>query len=164
MAEWLRRLTRNQIPSGSVGSNPTDCVKYFFLPPAIPTIFYVLLALSRFTCEHRWFSGRMLACHAGGPGSIPGRCKLWLFFTKSFIYWNWLYQKSPKGTIFLQQANELTAKNNWLEVRGIDPRTSRMLSERSTIWATAPSHEGLFQSDDWVFSVRLPEFHPGWLL
>ena len=26
---------------------------------------------------HRWFSGRMLACHAGGPGSIPGRCKFW---------------------------------------------------------------------------------------
>ena len=21
---------------------------------------------------HQWFSGRMLACHAGGPGSIPG--------------------------------------------------------------------------------------------
>ena len=29
VAEWLRRLTRNQIPSGSVGSNPTDCE---FLP------------------------------------------------------------------------------------------------------------------------------------
>ena len=26
--------------------------------------------------QHRWFSGRMLACHAGGPGSIPGRCKV----------------------------------------------------------------------------------------
>ncbi|KAI9589337.1 hypothetical protein GQX74_007506 [Glossina fuscipes] len=25
VAEWLRRLTRNQIPSGSVGSNPTGC-------------------------------------------------------------------------------------------------------------------------------------------
>ena len=25
VAEWLRRLTRNQIHSGSVGSNPTDC-------------------------------------------------------------------------------------------------------------------------------------------
>ena len=25
VAEWLRRLTRNQIPSGSVGSNPTNC-------------------------------------------------------------------------------------------------------------------------------------------
>ena len=30
VAEWLRRLTRNQIPSGSVGSNPTDCATYFF--------------------------------------------------------------------------------------------------------------------------------------
>ena len=29
--------------------------------------------------KQRWFSGRILACHAGGPGSIPGRCKL-LFF------------------------------------------------------------------------------------
>jgi hypothetical protein len=25
VAEWLRRLTRNQIPSGSVGSSPTEC-------------------------------------------------------------------------------------------------------------------------------------------
>jgi hypothetical protein len=24
--------------------------------------------------KQRWFSGRMLACHAGGPGSILGRC------------------------------------------------------------------------------------------
>merc|ERR1739846_246312 len=28
--------------------------------------------------KHRWFSGRMLACHAGGPGSIPGRCSIFL--------------------------------------------------------------------------------------
>ena len=35
MAEWLRRLTRNQIPSGSVGSNPTDCARFlaYFLGP-----------------------------------------------------------------------------------------------------------------------------------
>ena len=33
VAEWLRRLTRNQIPSGSVGSNPTDCEAYFNLFP-----------------------------------------------------------------------------------------------------------------------------------
>ena len=55
--------------------------------------------------EHRWFSGRMLACHAGGPGSIPGRC--------SIVFRNW--------------------KRKFLEVPGIDPGTSRMLSERSTI-------------------------------
>ena len=36
--------------------------------------------------EHRWFSGRMLACHAGGPGSIPGRCKsFFTSFTLSYI-------------------------------------------------------------------------------
>ena len=36
VAEWLRRLTRNQIPSGSVGSNPTDCEENFFSSPAPP--------------------------------------------------------------------------------------------------------------------------------
>ena len=28
VAEWLRRLTRNQIPSGSAGSSPADCVTH----------------------------------------------------------------------------------------------------------------------------------------
>ena len=28
-----------------------------------------------------------------------------------------------------------------MEMRGIDPRTSRMLSERSTIWATSPCYQ-----------------------
>ena len=37
---------------------------------------------STLTHEHRWFSGRMLACHAGGPGSIPGRCK-------DIFWWQW---------------------------------------------------------------------------
>ena len=32
VAEWLRRLTRNQIPSGSAGSNPADCDTIFILP------------------------------------------------------------------------------------------------------------------------------------
>ena len=36
VAERLRRLTRNQIPSGSVGSNPTDCARFFGM------FFYVL--------------------------------------------------------------------------------------------------------------------------
>ena len=37
VAEWLRRLTRNQIPSGSVGSNPTNCGWYFVLTITINT-------------------------------------------------------------------------------------------------------------------------------
>ena len=30
VAEWLRRLTRNQIPSGSVGSNELPSAMFFF--------------------------------------------------------------------------------------------------------------------------------------
>ena len=41
------------------------------------------MALSQ--ARHRWFSGRMLACHAGGPGSIPGRCKLFCGCTVLFL-------------------------------------------------------------------------------
>ena len=35
---------------------------------------------------HWWFSGRILACHAGGPGSIPGQCILFFFFSYLFSF------------------------------------------------------------------------------
>ena len=35
----------------------------------------IYLSLTKGWSKQRWFSGRILACHAGGPGSIPGRCK-----------------------------------------------------------------------------------------
>ena len=38
--------------------------------------------------KHRWFSGRMLACHAGGPGSIPGRCNILPFLLIASVIWN----------------------------------------------------------------------------
>ena len=38
VAEWLRRLTRNQFPSGSVGSSPTDCGIPFALAPSSSTV------------------------------------------------------------------------------------------------------------------------------
>ena len=74
MAEWLRRLTRNQIPSGSVGSNPTDCESLIFFSWVLLTLPLVNLGKAFLPNKHRWFSGRMAACHAVGPGSIPGRC------------------------------------------------------------------------------------------
>ena len=49
------RLTRNQFPFGSVGSNPTSCVSFF---------------------SHQFLDSlvvRISACHVEGPGSIPGR-------------------------------------------------------------------------------------------
>ena len=31
VAEWIRRLTRNQFPTGRVGFNPSNCEKCLFL-------------------------------------------------------------------------------------------------------------------------------------
>ena len=33
--------------------------------------------------KHRWFSGRIVACHAIDPGSIPGRCTFFKQSTKT---------------------------------------------------------------------------------
>ena len=41
MAEWLRRLTRNQIPSGSVGSSPTDRENILLLLAKILASFFL---------------------------------------------------------------------------------------------------------------------------
>ena len=70
MAEWLRRLTRNQFPSGSVGSNPTNCEFKHFC--------YNRLHHNALTSTqlHQFLDSlvvRISACHVEGPGSIPGR-------------------------------------------------------------------------------------------
>lgn len=44
MAERLRRLTRNQIPSGSAGSNPADC-EFFFVNARVCLIISISLSL-----------------------------------------------------------------------------------------------------------------------
>ena len=38
VAEWLRRLTRNQFPSGSVGLNPTDCENILCWPGIVASV------------------------------------------------------------------------------------------------------------------------------
>ena len=52
VAEWLRRLTRNQIPFGSVGSSPTDC-EFFF--DGLTTVIHKLLTVA----SHLYSTGRM---------------------------------------------------------------------------------------------------------
>ena len=47
VAEWLRRLTRNQIPSGSVGSNPTGRVSFFH--------YRNFIVCTRRAGKHFWF-------------------------------------------------------------------------------------------------------------
>ena len=184
MAEWLRRLTRNQFRSAGVGSNPTDRVT-IFTPKIVITLSIIIfnqvycsknpvstvnsggcsvvqlaklvrlfqiwlmdnchkwawLAAKRTTlmCQHRWFSGRMLACHAGGPGSIPGRCRflfnMFTFGQFAHHLYKWLVMclNVWRVGIFRKKLEKKA-----LETGGIDPPTSHMLSERSTIWATSP--------------------------
>ena len=53
--------------------------------------------------EHRWFSGRMLACHAGGPGSIPGRCNQFCILSKlsfSLQFWVSIWLESADHSFF----------------------------------------------------------------
>ena len=103
VAEWLRRLTRNQFPSGSVGSNPTDCELFF---PQPCTHCCTSCLDSPGVQQHRWFSGRMLACHAGGPGSIPGRCILFSLKTLTlfkFANFNPTSQKMCENSLPMYQ-------------------------------------------------------------
>ena len=81
----------------------------------------------------------MLACHAGGPGSIPGRCNLLTIFGPCGIVSDQMYfsrsslpseSMSPKNK---KQKTYDIETQKVLEAPGIDPGTSRMLSERSTI-------------------------------
>ena len=120
-----------------------------------------------FVNKHRWFSGRMLACHVGGPGSIPGRCNqifarniahnLSIFlnivnviFAKFYLKAMWLCGLMDKATDFGSENCRFVSCHDLfriyskkfpvlkMEKQGIDPCTLRMLSEYSTIWATSP--------------------------
>ena len=87
VAEWLRRLTRNQFPSGSVGSNPTNCVKDF-LDAILDTSLSSILPVQSMASSHRFLDSlvvRISACHVEGPGSIPGRGEIFSLLTKSFV-------------------------------------------------------------------------------
>ena len=55
--------------------------------------------------KHWWFSGRILACHAGGPGSIPGQCSVIFFYCNGFIL---LIYYSLAGYKFLTEAQYRT--------------------------------------------------------
>ncbi len=57
------------------------------------------ISLSLAKIKHWWFSGRMLACHAGGPGSIPGQC---IFLTSLARFPNTIEQ--TKQQLFHQLA------------------------------------------------------------
>jgi hypothetical protein len=98
VAEWLRRLTRNQFPSGSVGSNPTNCVTYFQA-----TQHYSLTNKTRKMCVRSCpfldsLVVRISACHVEGPGSIPGRGETF----SSFVQLDPFTQRKESGPSWKQ--------------------------------------------------------------
>ena len=58
--------------------------------------------------KHWWFSGRILACHAGGPGSIPGQC-IQHFLHDSFLSQHKTEKNNP-FFCFIKQDCMFTAK------------------------------------------------------
>ena len=44
--------------------------------------------------KHWWFSGRIVACHAIDPGSIPGRCNLLSAHDKCAYYYQRIAEKN----------------------------------------------------------------------
>lgn len=74
----------------------------------------VISVLQLHQAKRRWFSGRMLACHAGGPGSIPGRRRIFFIFfpriqyhrkkivlhDRTHVFFVLIYQWGGKQTFF----------------------------------------------------------------
>ena len=67
------------------------------------------------------------------------------FFSLSQQLWSFSFRTQKIYLLGISICNGLSGDSDYsswvtldLEMRGIDPRTSRMLSERSTIWATSP--------------------------
>ena len=129
VAEWLRRLTRNQIPSGSVGSNPTDCeMQYFFSKKAnipfcscllwkiccLPLRFkspVVLAAPVVVAHMTQWFSTWR---RRGGEGGRRVVC---------FLSWSYLYGATVlSGKIVVHLGPERETNRNSLTENGVTER------------------------------------------
>ena len=146
VAEWLRRLTRNQFPSGSVGSNPTDCEIFSAL------VIYVVEVKSSISISWQGTTASLamainfvLMCFLGQ--NIFNLFGLRQEFNITSIVGS-VVECSPAtraarvrfpddANIFISQSSTMQVKK-YLEAPGIDPGTSYMLSKRSTIWATPP--------------------------
>ena len=46
--------------------------------------------------KHRWFSGRIVACHAIDPGSITGQCNLLFAHEKCANYYQIIAEKNTQ--------------------------------------------------------------------
>ena len=75
--EWQRKGKGEEEATGNGYTSRSSCLHFVCNHHTFP--------------RHRWSSGRILACHAGDPGSIPGRCTVFfccclsLFLTQIYF-------------------------------------------------------------------------------
>ena len=110
----ILQVVYSRLPRGRPGSRPMHSIVFFeqFLffhfvylrhfetrsaDTAMGGIFFHHRCLLYMACfclvwRHWWFSGRILACHAVGPGSIPGQC-IPIFFWPFWQFFFWPAEK-----------------------------------------------------------------------
>ena len=68
--------------------------------------------VSTIILKHRWFSGRIVACHAIDPGSIPGRCNLLSAHDKCAYYYQRIAEKNAHADKTAHAEENVHAKKN----------------------------------------------------
>ena len=104
---------------------------------------------------HLWFRGRILPCHAGGPGSIPGwyKClffifkilsffKIWAPEAKKWIFWKNIskIEKGFKNWILNMCHMPPKGEKNYCQ-HGFEPTTLRLRASWSTDWASQAARD-----------------------
>ena len=83
VAQWIRRPTSNRKIVGSI-----PIVVSFLEKPNVFLDIDISTPNGRIDpLKHCWFSGRILACHAGDRGSIPRQCRTFLPAMCKYVTW-----------------------------------------------------------------------------
>ena len=92
MAEWLRRLTRNEFPSGSVGSNPTNCDRTTFLPHKVFQVFQPeLIEIVKYLVNTYCITVQLRPCGLmdKAPDFGSGDCRFESCHGRIKTFWGW---------------------------------------------------------------------------
>ena len=106
--------------------------------------------------KHWWFGGRILACHAGGPGSIPGHGNLYTIFYTDF-------SSSQKDWIAFLDNAFFRVTSHRLRKFGLRSLTMHFHNIlRINFWVTRKFSE-VFGNNHWWFGARILACHAGGL-
>ena len=120
VAEWLRRLTRNQIPSGSVGSNPTICVSLLNSYKCLK----VLSEIVSFDCEPIFYLAKIYHRHLR---KVLPRVRS----TGVAVYWSPWFSHAKQALYLFQLLKNFEILNQFISRRW---KTKHQLRSRDRVW------------------------------